>query len=81
MRAMSYQPKKHPQNVPGKFYVTEDCLSCEECQAVAPMFFRYGNDSQSYVFKQPSTPKEEEQCREALQGCPLEAIRDDGATH
>jgi ferredoxin len=31
----------------------------------------------SYVFKQPDTPEELEQCLEALSLCPLEAIRDE----
>jgi ferredoxin len=30
----------------------------------------------SYVFKQPATPEELKQCREALDHCPLEAIRE-----
>lgn len=71
-------PKKHPQNVPGRFYVTEDCLACETCQAVAPKNFRYGDSGLTYVFKQPSDPEEVKQCEEAVFLCPLEAIRDDG---
>lgn len=71
-------PKKHPQNVPGRFYVTEDCLACETCQTVAPKNFRYGNDGLSYVFKQPSDPEEVKQCEEAVFLCPLEAVRDGG---
>ena len=31
------------------------------------------------VYKQPETPDEEAQCREALEQCPVEAIGDDGA--
>ena len=32
----------------------------------------------AYVFKQPSTSEEEAQCRQALEECPVAAIRDDG---
>ena len=71
-------PKKHPQNVRGRFYVTEDCLACETCQFVAPKNFRYGDNGLSYVFKQPSDPEEVKQCEEAVFGCPMEAVRDDG---
>lgn len=87
---MSYEPKKHPLNVRGKYYVTEDCLACENCQDAAPNNFRYVAPNNfryegwlTYVFKQPSTPEEEEQCHQAVLGCPMEAIRDDGeiATH
>ena len=76
---MSSQPMRHPQNVPGRFYVTEDCLACEVCQDVAPNNFRYGEYGMSYVFKQPTTPQEVKHCEEAMDGCPLEAIQDDGA--
>jgi ferredoxin len=76
---METEPKKHPQNVPGRFYVTEDCLACETCQSVAPKNFRYGEVGLSYVFKQPSDPEEVKQCVEAVFYCPMEAVRDDGA--
>jgi len=32
----------------------------------------------SDVFKQPSDPEEVKQCEEAVFGCPMEAVRDDG---
>jgi ferredoxin len=35
-------------------------------------------DGHAYVIKQPSTPQEEEACREAMEGCPVEAIGNDG---
>ena len=75
---MSYQPKKHPQNVPGKFYVTEDCLACESCQDAAPNNFRYGENGLSFVFKQPDTPEEVERWQQAVDRGPMEAIRNDG---
>jgi len=36
------------------------------------------DDLIAYVFKQPDTPEEEAQCREALKVCPTAAIHDDG---
>jgi ferredoxin len=77
---MSDEPKKNPSNVPGRYYVTDDCLACEACQDAAPNNFRYDTNIESYVFKQPGTPEEEEQCRRALSECPMGAIRDDGET-
>ena len=74
---MSETSKKHPQNVPGKFYVTEDCLACQACQEVAPNNFRY-EDGLSFVFSQPKSLEEEKQCEEAVTNCPLEAVRSDG---
>jgi ferredoxin len=32
----------------------------------------------SYVFKQPSTPEEDALCKEAMEGCPVEAIGSNG---
>ena len=66
-------------NVPGMFYVTLDCLACEACQYVAPNHFRYSEFGLSYVFKQPTTSEEVKKCREAMDDCPMEAIKDDGA--
>jgi ferredoxin len=74
---MSVEKEKHPKNVPGKFYVTEDCLACAACEYSAPNNFRLEEGS-SYVYKQPTTPEEEKQCQEAMEGCCVEAIWDDG---
>jgi ferredoxin len=41
-------------------------------------FMRDEGRGYSLVFKQPETPEEEAQCREAMQNCPVEAIGDDG---
>jgi ferredoxin len=72
------EAKKSALNVQGKYYVTGDCLACAACQDAAPHNFRYGDDGMSHVFKQPTSPEEEEQCSKALLDCPLEAIRDSG---
>ncbi len=32
----------------------------------------------AYVFNQPETPEEEKHCKEAMDCCPMAAIRDDG---
>lgn len=75
---ISMYMSKHPQNAPGRFYVTEDCLACETCQLLAPKNFRYGDNGFSYVFKQPGDPEEVKQCEEAVSYCPFEAVRNDG---
>ena len=36
------------------------------------------DEGYSYVFKQPENDEEREQCVEAMEGCPVEAIGDDG---
>ena len=32
----------------------------------------------SYLYKQPDSPEEEAQCKEAMEGCPVEAIGNGG---
>ena len=52
---------------------------CDACREMAPdSFVRSEEEGYSYVAKQPTTPEEEEQCRDALEGCPVEAIGDNG---
>ena len=38
------EAKIHTLNVQGRYYVTDQCLACEACQAAAPNNFRYGDD-------------------------------------
>jgi ferredoxin len=71
---------KYPDNVAGKYYVDNQCIDCDLCRETAPNNFTRSDDGgYSYVFKQPETPEEEAQCKEAKEGCPVEAIGDDGA--
>jgi ferredoxin len=78
MLAMADKIAKWPENVPGKYYVGESCIASDFCVAVAPYNFRMHDRGYAYVFKQPETPEEERQCREALAGCPVCAIGDNG---
>ena len=70
---------KYSDNVSGTYYVDEQCIDCDLCRQVAPdNFTRNEDEGYSFVYKQPSTPEESELCEEALEGCPVEAIGDDG---
>lgn len=67
------------ENVPGKFYVTQECTDCDLCRDTAPTVFgRNDEKGESYVMKQPETPEELMLTYEALEGCCMEAIFDDG---
>lgn len=71
--------ERTPENVPGKFYVDSSCIDCDLCRETAPNNFgRNDDEGYSIVIKQPSNDEELEQCTEALEGCPVEAIGDDG---
>lgn len=68
-----------PENVPGKFYVSNQCLDCDLCREVSPdNFARNEERGYSYVKKQPESPEELARCREALKGCCTETIFEDG---
>lgn len=71
--------EKTPLNVPGKFYVDSSCIDCDLCRETAPENFgRDDDEGVSYVKNQPSNDEELNACMEAMEGCPVEAIGDDG---
>ena len=70
---------RYAENVPGKFYVDNQCIDCDLCRETAPNNFKRNDDGgYSFVYKQPGTHEEEAQCKEAKEGCPVEAIGDNG---
>src|SRR5437588_8670190 len=70
---------KYPENAAGKFYVDEQCIDCDLCRETAPANFKRNDDGgHSYVYKQPESPEAEGLCKEAMEGCPVEAIGNDG---
>jgi ferredoxin len=70
---------KNVENVPGKYYVDSQCIDCDLCRETAPNnFTRADDEGYSYVFKQPVNADEEAQCIEAMEGCPVEAIGQEG---
>jgi len=76
---MADKEDKWPENVAGKFYVDEQCIDCDLCRETAPDFFARSDDGgYSYVVRQPASPDDVDLCMEALEGCPVEAIGDDG---
>jgi len=76
---MADRENKLPENAAGRFYVDDQCIDCDACRETAPDFFRRNDDrGYSYVHNQPVSGDEVELCREALEGCPVEAIGDDG---
>ena len=79
-KTMADVANKYAENVSGKFYVDDQCIDCDLCRETAPANFKRNDDGgHSYVYKQPETPEEEGLCKEAMEGCPVEAIGNDGA--
>ena len=61
------------------FYVDKECILCSVCSDAAPNNFRMSDDEDHDIcYKQPEDEEELEQCFEALENCPVEAIGEDG---
>ena len=61
------------------FYVDTECILCSVCSDAAPNNFRMSDDEDhDNCYKQPDDEDELEQCYEAMENCPVEAIGDDG---
>ena len=69
-----------PENVPGAYYVSDDCIACGLCTQEAPATFAMmDDDSYAYVKKQPGTPEEVSAAEQAKEVCPSDSIGNDGA--
>jgi len=76
---MADKANKLPDNVPGPWYVDNQCIDCDACRQVAPNNFSRNEEAgYSYVSKQPENEEELKQCQEAMESCPVEAIGNDG---
>ena len=70
---------RHPENVPGKFYVDTQCIYCGFCDETAPTVFRKHADGEyAFVFHQPTTSEELRLVTESVAACPTAAIGTDG---
>jgi ferredoxin len=68
--------KKLPKNAEGKYFTTEECDGCAYCASVAPENFEFDKETNTYfVSQQPQSPEEEEFMREAMEDCPVDAVR------
>ena len=76
---MADKELKWENNAEGKYYVDKNCIAAKYCVSVAPENFRMvENGSHAHVLKQPVSSDEEEQVADAIMGCPVSAIGDDG---
>ena len=61
------------------FYVDQECILCSVCSDAAPNNFRMSDEEDHDIcYKQPDSVQELEECYEAMENCPVEAIGDDG---
>lgn len=70
------EAKKLPNNVAGKYFVTDECDGCAYCASVAPDNFEFDKATNTYfIGKQPATQEELEFVQEAMEDCPVDAVR------
>ena len=71
--------ERYPDNAPGGYYVDTNCIDCDVCRDSAQDNFRRNDDGgYSFVYKQPATDTEREECERVREECPVEAIGDNG---
>ena len=51
------------------------CIGCGVCVALAPKYFRMGDDGKSEVIKEDVEQGDEDMVRNAAQSCPVGAIK------
>ena len=79
LNLMADKHNRGPENIPGIFYVDDQCIACDACVVEAPDFFSMNKIvGYAYVSKQPTTPEDTDECMRALDICPVLAIGSDG---
>jgi len=71
---------RYPENIAGAYYVDNKCIDCDLCRETAPNSFKRNDDGgYSFVYKQPDSPEDQKLAKEAMEGCPVEAIGSNGS--
>ena len=77
---MAEVAEKWEDNVSGAWFVDKNCILCSLCVDLAPANFKESDaGDHDVVYKQPESAEELEQCKEALEQCPVESIGSDAA--
>ena len=76
---MANKLKKFPENVKGAYYVDDQCIACDVCVIEAPKFFAMNDqEGHAYVMAWPKSKSDLEDCENAKNACPVDAIGSDG---
>lgn len=70
---MANPDRKHPDNVPGPWFVDDSCIDCDASRQCAPDIFGHVG-GQSVVIRQPETADEVARAARALLVCPTASI-------
>ena len=70
---------KSPENIAGSYFVDNQWIDSDLCRDTGPANFKRNDDGgYSYVYKQPEGEAEAKLCKDAMDGCPVEAIGNNG---
>ena len=58
-----------------KIKITDECIGCGACVAVAPNLFELNTDTMKSIVKKQPEVEEEELAKQAKDVCPVEAIQ------
>lgn len=76
---MAVSTERWADNLEGPWYIDQSCTQCNLCTDIAPYHFSEAESGDHIrVIKQPETEQEVEDCQDALDQCPCEAIGKDG---
>lgn len=53
---------------------SKKCIACGLCISSVPDVFEFGDDGKSHVKKGASCKGNEDKCKKAAEGCPVQAI-------
>ncbi len=70
---MADRSARHPENIPGEFFVDTRCIDCDQCRQIAPRVFR-AHRGQAIVYRQPETEHDLRRAQMALVTCPTASI-------
>ncbi|HND30725.1 MAG TPA: ferredoxin [Myxococcota bacterium] len=67
--------RRHPQNVPGPWFVDDRCIACDTCTDISPEIF--GRDEARKAYVHAREGQDSALFRAALESCPVEAVGDE----
>ncbi|MBT3586866.1 MAG: ferredoxin [Halobacteriovoraceae bacterium] len=72
---MADQSSAWKVNIPGLYFVDDQCIACDACVTEAPNYFIIDEDEgHAFVKLQPTDEKGLIEAENALEACPVEAI-------
>lgn len=75
---MAKPARKHPENVPGPWFVDDTCIDCDASRQCAPEIFGV-RGGQSVIIRQPETEEEVRRTVRAMLVCPTGSIGVEGS--